>query len=135
MTASSDVRGGGQPGNRKQIAVDFLHLVVAGQIPEAYRKYVDMQGTHHNPFFRAGFPALQEAMAADHTKFPDKRITVRNVLGDGQFVAVHSRLDFGEDERSYATVHIFRFHGDRIVELWDLGQAVPPEAPNEDGMF
>ena len=66
----------------------FLHLVVAGQITEAYRKYVDMQGTHHSPFFRAGFPALQEAMAADHTKFPGKRITVRNVLGDGQFVAI-----------------------------------------------
>ena len=29
----------------------------------------------------------------------------------------------------------FRFQGDRIVELWDLGQPVPEKSPNENGMF
>jgi predicted SnoaL-like aldol condensation-catalyzing enzyme len=32
-------------------------------------------------------------------------------------------------------VHIFRFRGDKIVELWDLGQEVPESSPNENGMF
>lgn len=45
--------------SHKQTATDFLKLVVAGQIGEAYRKYVDMQRKHHNPFFPAGSPALQ----------------------------------------------------------------------------
>ena len=135
MAGNGDTGGGPQAGNRKQIAVDFLRLVVGGQVAEAYRRYVDMQGTHHNPFFPAGFPALQQAMIADHTKAPHKQLTIRTVLGEGQFVAVHSRLDFGQDERSYATVHLFRFRGERIVELWDLGQPVPLDSLNEDGMF
>jgi predicted SnoaL-like aldol condensation-catalyzing enzyme len=115
--------------------VDFLRMVVDGQIAEAYRRYVDMQGAHHNAHFPAGFPALRQAMIDDHTKAPHKRITFHNVLGDGQLVAVHSRLEIGEGGQSYAAVHLFRFRGDRIVEMWDLVQAVPPDTPNEDGMF
>jgi predicted SnoaL-like aldol condensation-catalyzing enzyme len=39
------------------------------------------------------------------------------------------------DDRGGALVHIFRFHGDRVVELWDIGQPVPEDSPNENGMF
>jgi predicted SnoaL-like aldol condensation-catalyzing enzyme len=34
-----------------------------------------------------------------------------------------------------ALVHIFRFADGRIVELWDVGQPVPEESPNQYGMF
>ena len=58
--------------DRKQAAVRFLELVVAGQIETAYQKYVDSGGRHHNPFFPAGFPALQKAMIENHVQFPSK---------------------------------------------------------------
>jgi hypothetical protein len=32
-------------------------------------------------------------------------------------------------------VHLFRFQGDKVVEMWDLGQAVPADSPNQDGIF
>ncbi len=60
----------------KQAAVDFLQLVMAGHIDEAYGKVVDMQGKHHNPFFAAGFPELKKAMIENHTQFPNKQLTV-----------------------------------------------------------
>jgi predicted SnoaL-like aldol condensation-catalyzing enzyme len=119
----------------KQAAVAFLQLVVEGRIAEAYRTYVDLQGKHHNPFFPAGFPALQKAMIENHVQFPGKRLTVRNVLGDGDRVAVHSRLVLRPGEPGMSVVHVFRFQGDRIVEMWDCGQPVPPDSPNEDGAF
>jgi predicted SnoaL-like aldol condensation-catalyzing enzyme len=106
MTTGGDVQDGIRPWSPKQAAVGF-----------------------------AGFPALQKAMADDHTNAPNKRITIRNVLGDGELVAVHSRLDRGPEDQSYATVHIFRFHHGRIVEMWDCGQAMPKDSPNEDGTF
>jgi predicted SnoaL-like aldol condensation-catalyzing enzyme len=34
-----------------------------------------------------------------------------------------------------ALVHIFRFEGNLIAELWDIGQAAPENSPNEYGMF
>lgn len=34
-----------------------------------------------------------------------------------------------------AVVHIFSFHEGKIVEMWDVGQPVPEDSPNENGMF
>jgi dihydrofolate reductase len=47
------------PSARKDAARQFLELVGFGRIDQAYQKYVLMDGLHHNPFFAAGFPALQ----------------------------------------------------------------------------
>ena len=120
---------------RKQSAVQFLQLCIAGRIDEAFQRYVDPGGKHHNPFFPAGFPTLRNAMVENHTQFPNKQLTVVNVIGDGDLVAVHSRLVPRPGEISVATVHIFRFQGDKIVEMWDCGQPIPPNSPNQDGAF
>ncbi len=120
---------------RKQAAVQFLQLVVAGHIDEAYQKHVDLQGKHHNPFFPAGFPGLRKAMNENHIQFPDKQLMVKNVLGDGDLVAVHSHIVLQPGETGMASVHLFRFRGDKIVEMWDCGQPVPADSPNKDGVF
>lgn len=38
-------------------------------------------------------------------------------------------------ETGITTVHLFRFRGDKIVEMWDWGQTVPADSPNKDGAF
>jgi len=119
----------------KQVAADFLKLVVSGQIDEAYRKYVDMQGKHHNLFFPAGFPALQNAMKDAHVQFPNKEFAIRNVIGDENLVAVHSHIVLKKGEKGMVVVHMFRFNGEKIVEMWDLGQPIPEDSPNKDGAF
>ena len=43
--------------------------------------------------------------------------------------------DLHAADPGFAAVHLFRFDGDRIVELWDVGQPVPEESPNENGVF
>jgi predicted SnoaL-like aldol condensation-catalyzing enzyme len=121
--------------DRKQLALQFLEMVMAGKIDDAYRKHVASDGKHHNPFFPAGFPALREAMKENHVQFPNKRLTVKNVLGDGDLVAIHSLIVLGPGEAGVSAVHLFRFDGDKIVEMWDCGQPVPADSPNKDGMF
>lgn len=32
-------------------------------------------------------------------------------------------------------VHLLRFRGGKIVEIWDCGQPVPADSPNSDGAF
>ena len=119
----------------KEASMEFLHLVVAGRIDEAYDKHVDLNGKHHNPFFPAGFPALRAAMIENHSMFPNKQITIKNILEDGDMVAVHSHIVLRSEEAGIAAVHLFRFHDGKIVEMWDCGQPLPPDSPNTDGMF
>jgi predicted SnoaL-like aldol condensation-catalyzing enzyme len=119
----------------KQVAVQFLKLIVMGRIDEAYEKYVDMQGKHHNPFFSAGFPELRKAMIENHILFPNKELAIRNVLVDGDQVAVHSQILLRPGETGISAVHLFRFQDSRIVEMWDIGQPIPADSPNKDGAF
>ena len=119
----------------KEAAVQFLQAVIAGRVDDAYAKYVDMRGQHHNPYFAAGFAALQVGMRENHVQFPHKTLSVKNVIGEGDLVAVHSQVVLSPGGPDVAAVHLFRFNADKIVELWDVGQAVPGDSPNEQGMF
>jgi len=50
-------------------------------------------------------------------------------------VVTHSRVQQKPSDLGAAVVHIFRCENGKIVELWDLGQPVPEESPNQYGMF
>jgi len=121
--------------DHKEAAVQFLKMVIAGRIDEAYQKYADMNGKHHNCYFPAGLPELKKAMIDNHRQFPVKQFTVKNVIGDGPMVAVHSHLVMKEGEKGMVVVHMFRFEKDRVVEFWDCGQQIPADMPNKDGAF
>jgi predicted SnoaL-like aldol condensation-catalyzing enzyme len=120
---------------QKERAVDFLNLVVAGDIDEAYNSYVNMHGRHHNVYYAADFASLKKGMIDNHEQFPNKRLMVKNVLGDGNLVAVHSNIIMKTGEAGVAVVHLFRFENGKIVEMWDVGQAVPASSPNMIGAF
>jgi predicted SnoaL-like aldol condensation-catalyzing enzyme len=74
-------------------------------------------------------------MTENATKFPNKVFAVHHALEDRDLVAVHSRVRLRPDEPGMAVVHIFRFDANRIAEIWDVGQPVPGESPNANGMF
>ncbi len=119
----------------KSNAVEFLEMVIGGNIDEAYDKFVNPKGKHHNPYFPPGFSALKKAMKENHEQFPDKKYLVKNVIGEGNMVAVHSHLRMKDGEPGMIVVHIFRFEGDKIVEFWDCGQVLEADSPNKDGAF
>lgn len=48
---------------------------------------------------------------------------------------VHSLVKQNPEDLGRAVVHIFRFQDNKIVELWDIGQPIPEDSPNENGMF
>jgi predicted SnoaL-like aldol condensation-catalyzing enzyme len=119
----------------KEIAVSFLNLASSGAVREAYSNFVGAGFKHHNPFFEGSAAALSAGMEANALQNPDKNIEVMRVIGEGDFVAVHSHVRQKPGELGAAVVHIFRFEAGRIVELWDVGQPVPVESQNQFGMF
>lgn len=121
--------------NRKHAATEFLRLVACGEASRAYRLYAAPDFRHHNPYFRGDAQSLLKAMDENAAQHPDKKLEVKRVLQDGDLVAVHGHVRHTPDERGFALVHIFRFSGDRIAELWDIAQEVPADSPNEFGMF
>ncbi len=121
--------------DRKEAAASFLRLASSGKVKEAYQQYVGASFRHHNPYFPGDAEALKAAMQENAAQFPQKAIDIKRVLVDGDLVAVHAHVRLKPGDLGVATIHIFRFEGDRIVELWDVGQAVPESSPNKNGMF
>ena len=118
-----------------QAAVEFLELVVARRVREAFARHVGAGFRHHNPYFAGDAESLMAAMEANGEANQDLSLTVQRTLEDGTLVAVHSWIRPKPQDAGMAVVHIFRFDGDLIVEAWDIGQAIPAPCPNEHGMF
>jgi predicted SnoaL-like aldol condensation-catalyzing enzyme len=122
-------------GMKKDAAVSFLQLVASGRVREAYARHVSSGFRHHNPYFAAGADALMAGMEENARQNPQKRLDVLRTVEEGDLAGVHSHVRQKPDERGAVVVHLFRFEGDRIAELWDVGQEVPEHSDNADGMF
>lgn len=122
-------------GNNKGAAIAFLELASSGKVNDAYSKFVDPGFKHHNPFFEGSAESLKTGMEENARQNPNKVLEVKRAIAEGDFVAVHSHVRQKPGEPGGAVVHIFRFEDGRIAELWDLGQPVPENSPNQYGMF
>jgi predicted SnoaL-like aldol condensation-catalyzing enzyme len=123
--------------DRKEVAQGFLRMASSGRVQEAYDTYVARQSfKHHNPFFAGDAESLKQAMEDAHKTQPNKHLEIVHTIDDGNLVAVHSHVTRVDPKQpDIAVVHVFRFEGDRIAELWDVGQQVPKDSPNANGMF
>jgi predicted SnoaL-like aldol condensation-catalyzing enzyme len=121
---------------RKEAAVSFLKLASSGHVEEAYERHIAPSFVHHNQYFRGDRDSLKSAMAEAHRTSPNQFFDVKRAFEDGDFVITHSRVVRGDPaEPDIAVVHIFKFDGDNVVELWDLGQLLSKDSPNENGAF
>jgi predicted SnoaL-like aldol condensation-catalyzing enzyme len=121
--------------SNKEIAKSFLEMAASGRVKEAYDKYVALSFIHHNQYFKGDRKSLMIAMEENHKKNPNKVFEIKQVLEDGNRVATYSKVIMGQDDLEVAVVHIFKFENGLITELWDLGQPISKDSPNENGIF
>jgi predicted SnoaL-like aldol condensation-catalyzing enzyme len=119
----------------KEAAVTFLQMTAAGQVEQAFERFAGPQFRHHNPYFAGDAASIKAGMLENAARFPQMSFEVQRALADGPLVAVHSRARMQAGGPAIAVAHILRFEGDRIAEMWDIGQAEPDPMPNQYGMF
>ena len=116
-------------------AVAFLDLAInQKKVDEAVAKYLAPPYTQHNPQIPDGVEGARVGIAGFVKQFPGLHLDFKRVLVDGDLVAVHS-LASGIGERGSAVVDIFRIKNGKLVEHWDVFQAVPASAANGNTMF
>ena len=120
---------------RKETAIDFLRLTARGKVDEAFTRHAAPGFRHHNPHFAADVPTLTAAMKENAARFPHMVFEVQRAIAEGPLVAVHSRARLEEGGPELVLVHILRFEGERIAEMWDIAQPAPVPMANGDGMF
>ncbi|QFT90742.1 SnoaL-like domain protein [Bacillus sp. THAF10] len=119
----------------KDQAISFLTLIVEGRISEAFERYSGPDFLHHNPYFKGDAHSLMVAMEENAKESPNKTMEIHHAVEENNTVVIHSHIKQHHEDLGAAVVHIFRFHDNKIAEVWDTGQAVPQDSPNENGMF
>jgi predicted SnoaL-like aldol condensation-catalyzing enzyme len=73
-------------------------------------------------------------MVDSNTMFPNKKLTIKLAVAEPPYVTLLSHVQITAD-KEVAVVHMYRFEGEKIAEMWDISQEVPDNSPNENGMF
>jgi predicted SnoaL-like aldol condensation-catalyzing enzyme len=122
--------------NNKESAIAFLKMAGTGQVDEAFETFVAPGFIHHNQYFKGDRDSLKQAMAMAHEKSPNKLVDVKRAFEDGDYVITHSRVARQDPtEPDISVVHIFRFAAGKVAEIWDVGQMLSKDSPNENGAF
>jgi predicted SnoaL-like aldol condensation-catalyzing enzyme len=120
---------------KKEMATSFLKMVVDKKVKEAYEKFISPKCIHHNQHFKGDAKSLMIAMEENNKKNPNKSLVIKRVYEDGDTVITLSHVKPSPEDLGVALVHIFRFENDKVVELWDQGQPLIKDSPNENGVF
>jgi predicted SnoaL-like aldol condensation-catalyzing enzyme len=119
----------------KAPAIAFLQHAAAGHARTEGAKFVAPGFFHHNAYFAGDGASLLAGMDDNAAQFPDKRLDVKFALQDNDHVTTLCEVQHTHDGPRYAVVHVFRFEGGKIAEMWDVGQEIPADSPNRNGPF
>lgn len=119
----------------KQVAQQFLLLTASGAVDEAYERFVAHDFIHHNQYFKGDRESLRLAMRESAASMPDKQLTVHSMVQEQDRVTTYSHVQISASAMDIAVFHMFRFENGKIAELWDVGQQIANESPNQNGLF
>ncbi|PDT02304.1 hypothetical protein CO666_21290 [Rhizobium chutanense] len=89
----------------------------------------------HNPQVPDGKKPLISFFTGFFKDNAQSKAEIVRSAADGDLVWLHVHATNGADDRGEAIVDIFRVKDGKIVEHWDVIQAVPKEAANKNTMF
>lgn len=132
-TASAFAQTASTVEDNKRIVRDFYDMAFNQHKPaEAAAKYLGSVYVQHNPGVGDGADAFVARFEPFFKRFPNSHADIKQVIAEGDLVALHLNSKQDKDDRGRAIVDIFRVQDGKIVEHWDVIQPVPAE-PNSSG--
>jgi predicted SnoaL-like aldol condensation-catalyzing enzyme len=119
----------------KQLVLTFYHKIIGEKDYEGARQYMGTEYRQHAPYATDGHPGIAEWVRKFKESFPQHRYEVKKVIAEGDLVVLHLHGMNGPNPHGESVVDIFRIENGKVVEHWDVIQAIPESADNANTMF
>ena len=120
--------------DNRELMTEFARIFYTERDPRtAFARFVAPDYIQHNPGLPDGPAAAVEGL---EPKFQAEgaRFEVQRILVDGDLAVVHLKAS-RPGARDTAVADFYRISDGRLVEHWDVLQAVPPVSANDHPMF
>lgn len=105
------------------------------RVADAFAFLVSDHYRQHNPNVPDGPDAAIEMLTPKFDGSTESRFEIQRILVDGDLAMVHVKAVPRPGAAAAAVADIYRFEDGRIVEHWDVLQAVPVHAVHDHPMF
>ena len=125
------------PESNKKLVIDFYTEVLFQANYSAVDKYIGDEYIQHNPTAKDGKAAMVKMLSAltpAEGKVEPFGEIIRAIAED-DLVMLHIKSYHWPDKNGAAIVDIFRVKNGKIIEHWDVFQAVPERSANNNTMF
>ena len=78
---------------------------------------------------------FREQAARLHRVWAEYHVTIKELIAEGDLVAIHNNPKSNPKDRGRSVVDIFRLENGKVVEHWDAVQDVPEKSANSNTMF
>ncbi len=120
----------------KKLVHDFYDMAFNRHAPRAAAKlYIGERYIQHNPFVPNGVTPFVEHFEGYFREHPGSHVVFSHILAEGDLVVLHLNSKADEEDWGRAIVDIFRVEDGKIVEHWDVTQAVPEKTASGNTMF
>lgn len=120
----------------KKIVVDFYEGVFLKHQVQAYSdRYIGNQYIQHNPQVPDGKAPFVNFFTGYFKENPEAKSVIKRAVAEGDLVFLHVHSTQNPNDLGVAVVDIFRVDHGKIVEHWDVQQAVPAQTANTNTMF
>jgi predicted SnoaL-like aldol condensation-catalyzing enzyme len=128
--------GSGQLEDNKRVVTAFYtKAIFEGDVDTALRLYGGTSYTQHTPFAADGFDGLRQYVKWIIEHYPKTRGEIKRVFADGDYVLLHCHWTGFFGKNGDAIIDIFRLENRKVVEHWDVIQAIPDTSLNSNTMF
>ena len=119
----------------KQNVLDFYEKGLNQKDADAALKYLGTTYKQHNPTAADGPEGFRKFIAFLKEKYPQSHSEITQVFVDGDYVILHVHAVREPGTRGNAIIDIFRLDQGKIVEHWDVSQAIPEQTVSGNAMF
>jgi len=123
-----------QEANRKAVLA-FYEKGLNQKDADGAIAYMGDHYVQHNPNAADGPEGFRKFIGFLREKFPNSRSEIKRSFVDGDYVILHVHAVREPGTRGNAIIDIFKLENGKIVEHWDVVQAIPENPANSNTMF